>query len=176
MLEIKASKIDVLSSFGRVRLLVDVESELADEEMQNLLSASRPWRLNIKAWRNKRSLDANAMMWALIGEIAKAVGGDKDEIYLDMLQKYGVSTILTAETPQAAEMLTRVYKLCRVLGKVVVNGKTGIQVLCFVGSSQYDSAEMAALIDGVLRECAELDIGVYPAEDIDRAKREWANG
>lgn len=176
MIEVKASKVDVLASFGNVRLLVDVESDLAEEELNNLVSAKRPWRVSIKTWRNKRSLDSNAMLWALIGEIAKATQGDKDEIYLDMLQRYGVSTILTAETPQAAEMLTRAYKLCRVLGKVTINGKTGIQVLCFVGSSNYDTGEMATLIDGVIRECEELGIGVYPAEDIERAKREWGCG
>lgn len=175
MIELKANKIEVLSSFGNIKLLVDVESELIAEELNRIAASTRPWRVNIKSWYNARSLNANAMLWALIGEIAKVTGGDKDEIYLDMLQKYGVSIVLTAETPQAVEMLTRTYRLCRVLGQVVISGKTNIQILCFVGSSKYDTAEMARLIDGVVSECQELGIGVYPDEDIERAKREWSN-
>ena len=47
--------------------------------------------LNIEAkkYRAKRSLDANAYAWVLFTKIAEVVKNSKDEIYENMLQKYG---------------------------------------------------------------------------------------
>ena len=52
--------------------------------------------LSIKIVRKtrKRSLDANALMWHCIGEIAKSLNPPRDkwEIYLESLRKYGKYT------------------------------------------------------------------------------------
>lgn len=48
----------------------------------------------MKRKRQKRSLDANAYAWVLMEKIAAAVGRSKDDIYLDMLERYGVFTHL----------------------------------------------------------------------------------
>lgn len=42
--------------------------------------------------RQKRSLDANAYAWVLMGKIAEKVGTCKDDVYLQMLERYGVYT------------------------------------------------------------------------------------
>ena len=172
-IEFKAGRVELLQGFGRQRLLIDLESELAAEDMDKLAAANRPWRCSLSEWRNKRSTNANSYMWALLTELAAVLHTTKDDLYLDMLEKYGVSTVYTAESPQAAKMMSRMYKLCRVLGPVRVDGKAAVQIMCFVGSSNYDTAEMATLLDGIIGECVELGISVKPAEDITRMKEEW---
>ena len=49
-------------------------------------------KLSIKAvkYRQKRSLDANAYLWVICTKLAEVHQTSKDEIYEEMLQKYGV--------------------------------------------------------------------------------------
>ena len=44
--------------------------------------------------RKKRSLDANALLWACLGDIASALRADKWDIYLKMLKRYGRYTYI----------------------------------------------------------------------------------
>lgn len=126
----------------------------------------------LKRKRQKRSLDANAYAWVLMEKIAAAVGRSKDDIYLDMLERYGVFTHLIVK-PAAVDMLMREYRLCRDLGEVTVNGKTGRQIQAYFGSSQYDTAQMSRLIDGITAEARDLGIETATPEELARMKGEW---
>ena len=42
--------------------------------------------------RARRSLDANACLWACLGDIAKAINQDNWSVYLLMLERYGKFT------------------------------------------------------------------------------------
>ncbi|MDQ9744386.1 hypothetical protein RF397_17385, partial [Acinetobacter baumannii] len=51
----------------------------------------------IKEYRKKRSLDANAYCWKLIGDIADALRTSKEEVYLLMLKRYGQGGMVSLE-------------------------------------------------------------------------------
>lgn len=126
----------------------------------------------IRLHREHRSLDANAYCWTLLEKLARALNRDKDSMYLEMLERYG-KFIHVIVKPEAAKALERQYRLVRRLGEVLVNGKSGVQYQCYYGSSTYDTAEMARLIDGIVQECRDLDIETEPPEELARMKREW---
>ncbi len=128
--------------------------------------------IEIKQHREKRSLDANAYMWVLCDKIAQALHTDKDSVYLDMLQRYGVFTHIIAK-PQAVERFKAEYRTVKELGEVTVNGTTGIQLQCYFGSSTYDTKEMARLIDGIVNECHDLEIDTKSPDEIDYLKSLW---
>ncbi|HCC35129.1 MAG TPA: hypothetical protein DEQ02_05640 [Ruminococcaceae bacterium] len=113
--------------------------------------------ISVAAKRKKRSLTANAYMWALLEQIAQAVKSNKDEIYIQMLDRYGKFTHIIVK-PVAVDSFVREWRTVRNLGEVTVNGATGIQLQCYFGSSTYDTKEMARLIDGIVSECKELGI------------------
>ena len=50
--------------------------------------------LKIEKHRNHRSLDANAMLWACLGELATAMRTDSWSMYLYMLERYGKFTLI----------------------------------------------------------------------------------
>ncbi len=52
-------------------------------------------KYEIKEHRQKRSLNANAYCWALIGQIADNMRKSKEEVYLGMLRDYGQSEIIS---------------------------------------------------------------------------------
>jgi hypothetical protein len=43
----------------------------------------------------------------------------------------------------------------------------------YKGSSEYDTREMAVLIDGIISEAKELDIETLPPAEIARMKEMW---
>lgn len=128
--------------------------------------------VEVKRHRERRSLDANAYMWLLLGEIAEKLNTTKDEVYLIMLERYGVYTHVIGK-PGMIERIKQEYKLCRELGEVTVKGQTGIQLQCYFGSSTYDTKEMSRLIDGVVTEAKELGIDTRSPEEIALMKEEW---
>ena len=89
-----------------------------------------------------------------------------------MLERYGVFTHLIVK-PAAVDMLVREYRLCRDLGEITVNGKTGRQIQAYFGSSQYDTAQMSRLIDGIVSEAQDLGIETATPEELARMKGEW---
>lgn len=131
-------------------------------------------KLSIKAvkYRHKRSLNANAYFWELLGRMADVLGTDKDEVYLTMLGRYGVYTHVIVK-PEAVEAVKREWRAVKELGEVIVNGKNGVQLQCYFGSSAYNTKEMSKLIDGTVSECKELGIETRPPEEIEAFCREW---
>lgn len=131
-------------------------------------------RLRVKAvnWKEKRSLDANAYMWVLLQKMADALNTSKDELYIEIIGKYGVFTHIIVK-PHVVDRVKAEWRNVKELGEVTVNGVTGIQLQCYFGSSTYDTKEMSVLIDGLVSECKELGIETLPPCEIERMKKEW---
>lgn len=140
-------------------------------QLDKIKDASR-LQIISKPFRKKRSLDANAYMWVLLQQMAMALHTDKEAVYLQMLEKYGVFTTLVVD-PGKAERIVETLRVCKNFGEITVKGKKGIQIQYYYGSSTYDSEEMAHLINGIVHECNELKIQTISPDEIDRLKEEW---
>lgn len=129
----------------------------------------------VKVFRNKRSLDANAYLWVLLQKMAENLGNTtKDELYLQVLERYGVFTHVIVK-PEVVDRTVNEWRTSKVLGEVTVNGKKGVQIQCYFGSSTYDTKEMSRLIDGVVSECKELNIQTLTPDELERMKGEWGS-
>lgn len=130
--------------------------------------------VEIKKHREKRSLDANAYMWALVGKIAEAIIPPlpKDDVYREMLRRYGQSGMVSI-AEQYVEQFEREFRYRDELGRSDLNGKTFVHYRFYIGSSKYNSKEMALLVDGVVSEAKALGIDTDTPEMIARIKEEW---
>ena len=74
---------------NKIKLTFDIDQK-PSEEINELLSFDK-LSIEAKKWSKKRSLDANAYLWVLCTKIANhpQIKSSKDEIYEEMLQKYG---------------------------------------------------------------------------------------
>jgi len=122
--------------------------------------------------RRKRSLNANALLWKCIGDIAAAIGADKWEVYLKMLKRYGAFTYVCVK-PGAVEMLKRQWRECEEVGLVKVGEQTAVQMLCYYGSSTYDTKQFSRLLDGVISEMEEIGIETPTSERMRRCLEQW---
>jgi hypothetical protein len=129
-------------------------------------------KITASQYREKRSLDANAYMWVLLQKLAEVLHTTKDELYIDMLGKYGVFTHIIVK-PHVVSRVKEEWRTVKELGEVTVGGQTGIQLQCYFGSSAYDTKEMSILIDGVVQECKENEIETLPPDELARMKKEW---
>lgn len=147
--------------------LVTIRMDALPEGLENKLLD-----VTLKEHRERRSKDANALLWACIGQIAAAVRADKWEVYLKLLKRYGKYTYIVVN-PKAVEMVKRQWRECEVLGDIDIHGTTGTQMLCYYGSSTYDVKEMQVLLDGTVSELEELGLQKPASSDMRRAMEEW---
>lgn len=151
-------------------LLLQV-NELQDfKDLVDQYNTKEKLSIEIKQYRRKRSLDANAYCWVLIGEIANVLRATKDEIYLDMLKKYGQQFIVKIKN-RDKERFERTQKYWEV-HETLTDGKAQYYRL-FIGSSEYDSHEMSILIDGIISEATQMGIQVETPNKIAEMKSRW---
>lgn len=124
----------------------------------------------IKEYNKKRSLNSNSYCWALIGKIADVLRATKEEIYIQMLEDYGQSILIPLEEGKKPDGY---FKYFRYITKSELNGKKADWYKVFKGSSNYDSKEMAILIDGIIYEAEELGIETLPPDEVEKLKRMW---
>lgn len=153
--------------FGKLLQIPLPDSVLtAAETLLQAIKDGKEVTVEIKVKRKHRSLDANAFLWQVLSDMAARLHTSKDELYLMMLERYGVFAHYIVH-PGAVDRVKREFKTVRVLGEVTVNGKTGVQVQVYYGSSNYNTKEFSVLLDGVLSEAK--DIGLEYISEADKA-------
>lgn len=129
--------------------------------------------IDVDKYRNKRSLNANKYFWKLCDMIARALGSDKDTVYILQLKKYGVWTDIDI-VRDAIPML-----ISKTSFRYVEELEDGYEpedmatVRCYWGSSHYDTAEMSHLINGTVQDAHELGISTLSDEEVKRLIQEW---
>jgi hypothetical protein len=142
------------------------------DDLKAIIANKKLLAIEVSQQKRKRSLDANGMLWAICTQIAAAIKSSKDEVYLTMLERYGVFTHIIVKA-EAVERIKQEWRTCRVLGEVTVNGKTGIQIQCYYGSHLYDSKEFSVLLEGVISEAREMGIEVISEQDKQLLIQQW---
>ena len=140
------------------------------EIIQWLFDQDKNKKFEVKEYHKKRSLNANAYAWALIGKIADVLRNSKDEIYLEMLKKYGQSEIVSVLSDIN---VTGYFKYFEEIATVKLQGKNFTRYKVFKGTSEYNTAEMAVFIDGVISEADELGIDTLPPNEVEKIKSLW---
>jgi hypothetical protein len=142
----------------------------ADEVIKWLLNQDREKQFEVKPYHPKRSLNANSYFWFICNEMANVLRTSKDEVYLEMLKRYGQNEIISVLSDID---ISRFVKYYEEIGKGHVEGKEFTHYRCYIGSSEYNSREMAILIDGIISEAEALGIETLPTTAIERMKALW---
>lgn len=125
--------------------------------------------VEIKPYRKKRSLDANAYYWALITKLSMIIGLSNPEWHNYMLRRYGQPEVIEGkcvymtipDTLEAEEKVNNATDYHLQPTSQVREGNDGIMYRTYKllrGSHTYDTAEMARLIDGLIYECRQAGI------------------
>ena len=108
--------------------------------------------IDIKPVRDKRTLDQNRLMWALLNRLALALSGDipggvtAEECYLDLLAEFGAEVETWRVPAKALPALRSAYRVVQMV-ELLDNGECIVKV--GVGSSNFDRAQMRDFIDRI---------------------------
>lgn len=129
------------------------------------------YQAEIKKAQKKRSLDANAYAWELIGKLADVLRKGKDEVYLELLKSYGQGGVVKIPDSQADSIL-RIIKYWEPHEHLMPEA-TARYYRIWVGSSHYTTHEMSVFIDGIISECRQQEIDTRTPEEIALMKARW---
>lgn len=124
----------------------------------------------IKEYKKKRSLNSNAYLWLLCTKIAEIMNLSKEEVYVKMLEDYGVSILVPLTTETNPEKYFKYYSYFE---KGKLNGKECDWYKVFKGSSEYDTKEMSHLLNGVVEEAKNLGIVTLDELEIQEMLDRW---
>lgn len=133
--------------------------------------------LSVKEFRKKRSLDANSYAWALIHKLAKAMGLTPEEVYIQQIPNVGDNYTPMCVRECDVERFKRAWARnglgwpVKDLGPANIRGCRNL--MCYHGSSTYDTAQMSRLIDLLVQDCKALGIETMSEEKLSLLKEEW---
>lgn len=135
--------------------------------------------VEIKRWRAKRSLSANALLWALCKDVGEAMSLSDVDVYRRAVREAGEYEHLPIKAV-AVDTFARRWE-SRGLGwfiDVLDDSKLpGYKLVkAYYGSSSYDSAELSRLIDYVMDDAKQ--IGIVPRasdKQIKEALARWSD-
>jgi hypothetical protein len=164
----------LLPDFGGV--LLKVKDAAAMRQLEAFLQGFQPSKdycAVLGEKRQKRSLDANRYAWVLLGKLEAKLGVPKVEIYRNLIRDVpGAADVVPIQEGAPAERFREIWERrglgwqCEQLDKASLPGYVLLQ--CWYGSSEYDTKQMARLIDLILQECKQQDIETATPDEINK--------
>ena len=131
----------------------------------------------LKEHRKKRSLDANAYAWVLIGKLADVMRVPPEIVYINAIQNIGGNYEVIPIRDEAVDKFIEVWKKnglgwpCVDMGRSKIPGYRNIRA--YYGSSTYDTRQMSVLIDSLIQDCKALDIETLSEEKLSAMMGGW---
>ena len=176
MILLDKPKIEPLYKETRLTLSIDNRYRENVINMFHCLEAG-DYDITIKKHRQKRSLDANAYAWVLLGKIAEVLRVSVVEVYRRIIADMSAFEVVPIRNDAVPKWKATWEN--NGLGWVVQdlgpckNFENYKNLKCHYGSSTYNSKEMSQFIDLIIQECKQLGIEHLPEYEIERLKEAW---
>ena len=134
-------------------------------------------KVDVKKASKHRSLSANNYAWVLIDKIAEVTGKTVTEVYQNAIREIGGVSEYYGMREAAFESFCEIWTkdhLGRQVEIIPGSAKPGwINVRAWKGSSDFDSAQMARLIDSLIQDAEAQGIPTVPDEEVERMVSRW---
>ena len=174
----KARIRDVLPMGNKCVLSLEVESKASaiDDYIGKELN------VDIKEYRERRSLDANSYFHVLVGKIAEKTGSSFTEIKNHLIKEYGQMNRLPdgaldwAIKPETFDWTKCVETHYQPTDRYVEDKEKSTKYPIYIvmrGSHTYDTKEMSLLIDGTISEAKGIGIETATPDELARMMASW---
>ena len=137
-------------------------------------------RIDVRKASNPRSLQANNYAWLLIDQIAEKTGEDVSAVYRHAIREIGGVADYYGMKEEAYERFCEIWTaghLGRQVEIIPGSSKPGwVNVKAWKGSSDFDSAQMARLIDSLIQEADAQGIPTITPQETERMLGRWGKG
>ena len=165
-----------LSFEGKPLVTLELNERRSALDMVDELRSSDKVSLKIGKYKAKRSLDANAYCWTLIGKIAEKTNIPKTEVYKDAIREIGGNYDVVCIKSDAADTLRSAWERNGIgwLTEIQYSKLKGCtNVFLYYGSSTYDVSQMQRLIEILKQDCDALNIDTKSQAEIDSLLSSW---
>lgn len=172
----RITNISVSYGTGRPLITFELEDKASAFNMAEKLLPEKKLAIKVGKYKKKRSLDANAYCWVLIGKLAEKLNVTTTEVYRQAIKEIGGNSDTVCVQDKA------VQSLCDGWARNGIGWQTDTfpskiegctNVVLYYGSSTYDAAQMARLINIIVEECRQLGIETKSAEELDSLLGQW---
>lgn len=157
-------------------LMLEVNERCDFEQIMDELKDKDKLSIEVKPYRERRSLDANAYFWVLCDKLAERLHKGKTEIYREYIKDIGgVSETVCVKN-------AAVKRLCEGWSRNGIGWQTETfesklegctNVVLYYGSSTFSTAQMSALLDLVIQDCHDQGIVTETPNQIAEMKARW---
>jgi hypothetical protein len=126
-------------------------------EFVNTLEDDKEYELAIGKAVKKRSNDANRYFWELVGQLSAKINVSPEDIYRTYIKDVGGNYEVMPVRDDAVETWIKNWRSrgigwqCEAIGESKLRGYTN--VICYYGSSTYNSKQFSRLIELCIDDC-----------------------
>ena len=161
---------------GKPLVTFELNEKQSALNMVDTLKSCDKLSIKVARYKEKRSLDANAYCFALIGKIAEKTNIPKEEVYRSAVKEIGGNYEVACVQDKAVEAFRQAWHK-NGLGWQTDTMPSKLEgctnVILYYGSSTYDVEQMSRLINIILQECRQLGIDTKSKEEIDSLLTSW---
>jgi hypothetical protein len=132
--------------------------------------------IEVKPYRERRSLDANAYFWVLCDKLAERLHKSKTDIYREYIKDIGGVSETVCVKNQAVKRLCEGW-MKNGLGWQTDTFESKLEgctnVVLYYGSSTFSTVQMSALLDLIIQDCHEQGIVTETPNQIAEMKARW---
>lgn len=145
-------------------VLLDIQKDIANGKV---------FEVEIKEFKEKRSLDANAYFHLLVDKLAKKLNISATECKRNLVLDYGTIDTDNKGLKIGFKLLAsidplKVTEYPKIIGQCEENGLLFNKIIVYKQTRFYDTKEMSLLINGVVEECKNLGIETATPEEINK--------
>lgn len=166
---------DINLKDNKVLINLETENKTILDELEKLFNSQKQMKIEIKKYRKKRSLDANAYFWVMVDRLSDYSNVGRLETYRKYIKEGGVMQIIPIKT-ECVDKWISIWEekgdgwFCETMTSKLP-GYTNIKT--YFGSSSYDSKEMARIIDLAIQDCRAAGIETLSDQEIIGLLEEW---
>lgn len=133
-------------------------------------------KAEIKPFKAKRSLNANGYAFVLMDKLAEKLNVSLEDVYKNAIKHIGgVSTIVCCQNRAVEDFRKGWEKNGLGWQTEILDSKIDgcTNIICYYGSSTYDTAQMSRLIDNIVQDCKAVGIETMTHAELERLCDAW---
>ena len=157
-------------------IVLSTKENICINDLKEIVAKGKELSVDIKQYRQKRSLDSNSYCWILCQKIAEVIHSTKELVYKKVIKDVGQFQLMPIKN-EAVERWQKVWEskgmgwFSEVLEDSKLEGYK--KIISYYGSSVYDNREISILINELIMQCKELNIETMSPMEIERMQKAW---
>lgn len=129
------------------------------------LDKEKRYQIIIEEESKKRTLNMNNYYWELEYQLASSLNTSSNELHFELLKRYSPAIVMKLPIQTDPKDYVKYYEKYK-----TEEGEKAVYYKVYKGSSEMNTVEFKALLDGLISECEECGISVLTPNEIAQLK------